>query len=141
MGFRFAAALVLLVHLAFIVFVIVGALLAWRRRWLLALHLPAATWGVWVEASGAGCPLTSTEIYLRTRGGMAGYREGFLEHYLLNIVYPAGLTREMEYGLAAAVLVVNAVLYCLVLRRRDASAGRAAAAQNGRVDVPPAEEP
>jgi hypothetical protein len=118
-----------------------GALLAWRRRWLLALHLPAAAWGVWVEASGAGCPLTSTEIYLRTRGGMAGYREGFLEHYLLNIVYPAGLTREMEYGLAAAVLVVNAVLYCLVLRRRDASAGRAAAAQNGRVDVPPAEEP
>lgn len=121
MEYRLAAALVLLAHLAFIVFVIAGALLAWHRRWILAIHFPAAAWGFWVEASGGACPLTSAENYLRMRGGLAGYDEGFIEHYLLNIVYPAGLTRGMEYRLAAAVVVVNAVLYVLVLRRPRAS--------------------
>jgi hypothetical protein len=138
MGYRLAASLVLLAHLAFIVFVIAGALLAWRRRWVLAIHFPAAAWGFWVEASGGGCPLTSTENYLRMRGGLAGYDEGFIEHYLLGTVYPAGLTRDMEYSLAAAVLVVNVLLYAIVLRRRGVGA---ASAHTGMSDVPPAEEP
>jgi hypothetical protein len=141
MGYRLAAALVLLAHLAFIVFVVAGALLAWRRRWILAIHFPAAAWGFWVEASGGGCPLTSTENYLRMRGGLAGYDEGFIEHYLLSVVYPAGLTRDMEYVLAAAVVLVNGLLYAIVLRRRGASGHAAGRAHTGISEVPPAEEP
>lgn len=117
MGYRLAAMLVLLVHLAFIVFVVAGALLAWRRRWLLAVHFPAAAWGFWIEASGRTCPLTPAENWLRVRAGIGGYSGGFIEHYLLGAIYPAGLNRAMEYGLAVAVLVVNAALYAIVLSR------------------------
>jgi Protein of Unknown function (DUF2784) len=141
LGYRLAAALVLLAHLAFIVFVIAGALLGWRQRWVLALHFPAAAWGAWVEASGAGCPLTAAENYLRVRGGLAGYDEGFLEHYLQELIYPAGLNRQAQYGLAAAVLLVNALLYTVVLGRRRTSGRVPRSPYTGRVEVPPPEEP
>jgi uncharacterized membrane protein len=135
MAYRIAATAVLLLHLAFIVFVVAGAVLVWRRRWLAAVQLPAALWGIWIEMSGAGCPLTAAENYLRVRGGQASYTEGFLEHYLLGLVYPAGLTRTTQYALAALVLATNAVLYgCLLLRRRNAR-------HTGTVEVPPADEP
>lgn len=132
MTYRIAAAAVLFLHLAFILFVMGGALLAMRRRWVLAVHLPAALWGVWVELGDAPCPLTGAENYLRMRGGLAGYREGFIEHYLLAAIYPAGLNRELQLALAATVLVANAVLYTVVLRRR---------VQTGSSEVPPAEDP
>jgi hypothetical protein len=135
MGYRLAAAAVLLLHLAFIVFVVAGALLVRRRRWLAAIHLPAALWGFWIELAGAACPLTAAENYLRMRGGQAGYAEGFLEHYLLGVVYPAGLTRSTEYALALLVVASNVVLYARVMRRGSR------APQTGRVDVPPADEP
>ncbi|GAB3431877.1 DUF2784 domain-containing protein [Massilia solisilvae] len=134
MTYRVAAAAVLFLHLAFILFVMGGALLAVRRRWVLAVHLPAALWGVWAELGDAPCPLTGIENYLRMRGGLAGYREGFIEHYLLAAIYPSGLGRELQLLLAAVVLATNVVLYTLVLRRR----GRG---QTGSSEVPPAEEP
>jgi hypothetical protein len=133
MEYRVAAALVLLLHLAFILFVVAGAALAWRWRWVLALHLPAAAWGFWVELSGAGCPLTLVENWLRVRGGESGYAEGFIEHYLLAAIYPAGLTRGIQLGLAALVLLANACLYALVLRDRPR--------QTGISELPPADEP
>jgi len=111
MPYRLAADAVLLFHLAFIVFVLLGAVLVARRRWLAVVHLPVAAWGFFVEISGRGCPLTAAENYLRIRSGQSGYSEGFLEHYLLWLIYPAGLTRGTELVLAAVVLVVNAVLY------------------------------
>jgi uncharacterized membrane protein len=135
MGYRLAALAVLLVHLAFIVFVVAGAALAWRRRWLLAFHLPAAAWGVWIELSGGDCPLTGAENALRMRGGLAGYGEGFVEHYLLRIVYPEALSRNSQYVLAAAVLGINVILYGLILSRP------ARLTHSGRVEVPPADDP
>jgi hypothetical protein len=133
MEYRLAAALVLLLHLAFIAFVVAGALLARRRRWVLAVHLPAALWGFWVELSGAGCPLTQVENWLRVRGGASGYDEGFIEHYLLAAIYPTGLTRGMQLILAALVLAANAVAYARVLKDRPS--------QTGISEVPPADEP
>lgn len=124
MFYRLAAETVLLLHLAFIVFVIAGATGAARWSWLPLVHLPAAAWGVFVELTGRVCPLTTAENYLRLKAGEAGYSESFIEHYLLPIIYPAGLTREIQFALAAAVVVINAAIYAwLFYRRRSARRG------------------
>lgn len=111
MGYSVAAAAVLLLHLAFVLFVVFGALLVARRPRLAWLHLPAAAWGFYIEASGRGCPLTALENLLRMRAGLAGYGESFVEHYLLPLIYPGSLTRELQLALAAGVVAVNLALY------------------------------
>ena len=108
---------VLLVHLGFIAFVLFGALLALRWRWVIALHLPAAAWGLLIELSGRVCPLTFIENSLRMHAGQAPYADSFIEHYLLAIIYPVALTRELQFVLAGVVLLVNAALYAWVLSR------------------------
>ena len=115
---RLAAYAVLLLHLGFILFVLLGGLLALRWRWAPMLHLPAAAWGVYVELSGGLCPLTPLENRLRSAAGEAGYTGGFIEHYLLALIYPAGLTHEIQYVLAAIVVGVNGLAYAWVWRRR-----------------------
>ena len=115
---RVAADAVLLLHLGFILFVLLGGLLALRWRWAPMLHLPAAAWGVYVELSGGLCPLTPLENRLRSAAGEAGYTGGFIEHYLLALIYPAGLTHEIQYVLAAIVVGVNGLAYAWVWRRR-----------------------
>ena len=117
MLYRLAADAVLLFHLAFILFVVLGALAAARWRWVLVVHLPVAAWGFLVEFAGLGCPLTSVENELRIRAGQADYAGGFVEHYLLGLLYPAGLTRPGQWVLAAAVLVINGALYGWLFRR------------------------
>ncbi|UVW27231.1 DUF2784 domain-containing protein [Massilia sp. H6] len=117
MVYRILADAVLLLHLAFILFVVFGALLVARRRRLLPLHLAAAAWGAGIELFGGICPLTHAELWLRGLAGAAGYSGGFVEHYLLPLVYPGGLTRTLQYALAAAVLLVNGALYLWVWRR------------------------
>lgn len=121
---RVAAGSVLVVHLLFIVFVVGGACLAARWRWIPWLHIPAAVWGTWVELSGAICPLTAIENALLARAGEAGYHEGFVAHYLLATIYPAGLTRSAQFVLAVLVVAVNAALYLRLLRRARRSADR-----------------
>ena len=111
MSYRLAADAVLLLHLAFILFVLLGAVLVARRRWLALVHVPVAAWGFFVEVSGRGCPLTLVENYFRLRAGQSGYGEGFVAHYLLRLIYPAGLTRGTELALAGVVLAFNAALY------------------------------
>ena len=117
MPYRLLADAVLLLHLGFILFVVFGALLVARRRRWLPLHLAAAGWGFLVEASGADCPLTWAEQYCRRLAGEAGYEGGFIDHYLLPLIYPAGLTRELQIGLGVGVLAVNALLYAWIWRR------------------------
>lgn len=115
---RLAADLTLLLHLGFIVFALFGALLAWRWRWVPWLQLPAAAWGVFVELTGRLCPLTTWENHFRHLAGEAGYAGGFIEHHLLPLIYPEGLTRELQWALAAVVATTNLVIYAVLLRRR-----------------------
>ena len=115
---RIAADGVLVLHFAFILFVMAGAALAFRFPKIVWIHLPAAAWGAYVEIAGRICPLTTLENALRIRAGLDGYADSFVEHYLLPVVYPHGLTRTVQFALAAAVVIVNAVLYGLLLRRR-----------------------
>ena len=116
MFFRISADAVLLLHLAFIAFALLGGALGRRWRWMPLLHLPAAAWGFFVELSGRACPLTELENALRARAGEAGYQGSFIENHLLGVIYPEGLTREVQYSLAAVVLVINAAIYTWVIR-------------------------
>jgi hypothetical protein len=118
MPYRYLADAVLLLHAGFILFVVFGALLVVRRPRLLPLHLAAAAWGFYVEASGAICPLTWAELRYRQLAGEAGYEGGFIGHYLLPLIYPAGLTRDAQLMLGLAVLAINALMYMWIWRRR-----------------------
>ena len=117
MLYRSLADLVFLVHVAFIVFVLFGGLLALRWRLAPMIHLPAAIWGAAVEFFGWICPLTPLEDALRRAGGGTGGSMGFIERYLVPLVYPVGLDREVQIVLGAIVLAVNLVVYTVVFRR------------------------
>jgi len=119
MLYRLLADLTVAVHFFLMLFVAFGALFVFWRKWALWLHLPAACWGVFIELSGSVCPLTPLENRLRETAGLQGYQGGFIEHYLLPIVYPAGLTRNIQFFLAAAVLLLNLLIYGIWLRRRQ----------------------
>ncbi|TLZ35593.1 MAG: DUF2784 domain-containing protein [Gammaproteobacteria bacterium] len=106
-----------LVHFAFTAFVVFGGFLAWRWRWLAALHLPALAWGCWVEVSHSICPLTPLENHFRQLGGEAGYTGGFLAHYLVAVLYPPGLTWHIQWLLAGLLVLLNAVAYGHLLAR------------------------
>ena len=111
MTYHVLANLVVAVHAVFVAFVVLGGFLAWRWRRLVMLHLPAAAWGALIEFAGWTCPLTPLENAWRLRAGHAGYAGGFIEHYLLPVMYPAGLTRTVQIVLGAVVVAVNAVAY------------------------------
>jgi hypothetical protein len=118
MLYRVLADAVLLFHLVFVAFAVAGGLLAFRHRWIVALHLPVLGWAAFVEFTGRICPLTPLENRLRAAGGMAGYEGGFVEHYLLPVLYPAALTREWQWTLGAGLVAFNAVVYLLLWRSR-----------------------
>lgn len=118
MYFRLAADSVLLLHLTFILFVLLGGVMTVWWRWIPFVHLPAATWGFFVELTGRVCPLTYWENYFRIKAGQSGYMESFVEHYLLDIIYPSGLTREIQLLLAGVVVIVNIIIYGWVFFHR-----------------------
>ena len=122
----FAADLVVLVHFCFILFVVFGGLPAMRWQWLIWLHLPAVVWGALIELSGWICPLTPIENLLRSSAGEAVYANGFIQHYLVPLIYPAELKRETQIGLGVAVLVFNAIVYTVGYVRNLRKAHRAA---------------
>jgi hypothetical protein len=111
MMFSMAADAVLLIHFMFILFAAAGGLFAFRRPWIAFLQIPAAAWGVFVEIFGKACPLTHLENYWLVKAGGEGYAESFVSHYLMPLVYPSGLTREIQYLLAAAVVLLNLAIY------------------------------
>lgn len=115
---RIAADGVLVLHLAFIAFVVFGGLLALRWRRVVLLHVPAVAWAVFVEVTGAICPLTFVEKHFRAAAGLSGYAGDFVGHYLMRIIYPAGLTRTTQMLLAVVVIVVNASIYAAMVRAK-----------------------
>ena len=117
MIFRVLGDLVLVLHLAFVLFVVLGGLLVPRRPAVMALHIPAAVWGVLIELTGWICPLTPLENSLRVRGGELGYSGGFIQHYIQPLLYPSGLTRGTQIVLGTLVLILNLSAYSIVLSR------------------------
>ena len=124
MIYHLFANLVLIIHLAFVVFVLFGAFLVLRWARLMWFHLVAVVWGAMTEFIGLICPLTPLEVTLRQLGGGAGYEGGFIDHYLMAILYPSGLTREIQIWLGFAALVPNVFIYGYILVRRKRAAAR-----------------
>ncbi|MGE0703224.1 MAG: DUF2784 domain-containing protein [Vicinamibacterales bacterium] len=108
---------IVLVHFAFVLFVLLGGLLVLSRPWTAWLHLPAALWGAWIEFAGWICPLTPIENWLRSVGGGQTYDASFVDRYVVSILYPPALTRDVQWTLGAVVLAINAAVYFLVWRR------------------------
>jgi hypothetical protein len=102
---------VVLLHLLFVVFVATGGVAVLRWRQLAWLHLPCALWGVIVELSGRVCPLTPLENRLRRMGGQSGYEGGFIDQYLVPVLYPTGLTRQGQVILGILAAVINLAIY------------------------------
>lgn len=109
--YRFLADAVVVVHFVFVLFVLFGGALLFRRKWTAWLHVPAVLWGILIQFSGWICPLTPLENRLRALSGAGGYETGFVAHYIMPVLYPAGLTREIQFVLGALVLVVNVGFY------------------------------
>ncbi len=112
----FLADALVVIHLLFVAFVVAGGFLLVRWPQLVWLHLPAAAWGAYIEFSGGICPLTPLENHLRGLGGDATYAGGFVEHYLLPLLYPENLTLPIQQVLGALVVIVNLVAYTLAWR-------------------------
>ncbi|MBN7117786.1 DUF2784 domain-containing protein [Ectopseudomonas oleovorans] len=117
MFWRMAADALVVIHLGFILFVMLGGLLLLRWPSLIWLHVPAVAWGVIVECLHLGCPLTPWENQLRRMAGQAGYDGGFIEHYLIPLIYPAGLTPKIQLYLGAIVVLVNLSVYAWLIWR------------------------
>ena len=111
---RVAADLLLLIHLGFILFAILGGLLAFKWRNIIWLHIPCALWGIGIELTGGICPLTPLENKLRVAAGETGYSAGFIEHYITPVIYPGGLSYKIQILLATLLLAINIVVYYLV---------------------------
>jgi hypothetical protein len=124
MAYRAAADAILVSHLAFVLFVVFGALLLLRWPRLAWLQIPAVVWAAFIEFSGTICPLTPLEVALRQRAGQAGYGGGFVDHYVVSLLYPEGLTQNMQAMLGAVVIAINAAIYIVAFRRWRTSPGR-----------------
>jgi Protein of Unknown function (DUF2784) len=117
MWYRVGADLVVVLHLLFIGFIVGGVFLTLRWAVIIWAHLPAVIYGALVEFAGFTCPLTLLENKLRQRAGEAGYRDGFIAHYMVKVIYPPGLTHGMQIGLGVLLLVMAIIGYSAFLRR------------------------
>lgn len=117
MPYRLLADLVVILHLAFVAFALFGGLLALKWKRIVWLQAPTALWAAAIEFGGWICPLTPFEIWLREQGGETGYRSDFIDYYILPLLYPAGLTREVQFVLGALVLAVNIAGYAWLWHR------------------------
>ena len=119
--YQLLADLIVLVHVGFVVFAVLGGLLAARWQSLVWIHVSAVIWAALVEVLGWVCPLTPLENWLRRKGGQAGYPSDFIAHYVLPILYPEGLTREVQIALGVFVILINLTIYIWIFRTKRAN--------------------
>lgn len=124
MPYHFLADVVVVIHFAFVLFAVLGALLVIGWRKIFYVHLPAAVWAAWMEFSGRICPLTPLENWLRLKGGGGGYSGDFVGHYLLAVLYPSGLTRKVQFVLGGIVVGLNMIIYGYILFARKRRGGQ-----------------
>jgi len=117
MIYRVLADAVIVFHLVFILFGLLGGLFILWRKWILLFHLPSVVWIVLIEFKGWICPLTPLENYFHELAGQAGYTGGFIEHYLIPIIYPAGLTSDIQFVLGCIAFGINILVYLFVIQR------------------------
>ena len=121
MIWRILADAVLVLHLAFIGFVVLGGFLVLRWPKLAWAHVPAVTWGIVITSIGGICPLTPLEKYFTVRGGGEAYGGGFIAHYLTSVIYPAGLTRSAQVVMACLLVAFTTFVYYRVWRHFKAA--------------------
>lgn len=124
MIYNILADTVMILHFLFVLFALFGGLTLLWRRWMVFIHLPVVAWASLIELIGWTCPLTPLEQSLRASSGSGAYNTGFVEHYLIPILYPPGLTPTVEIVLGVLVLATNAMVYAGViwrLRRKQKS--------------------
>jgi len=117
MIYRVLADAVIVFHLVFILFGLLGGLFILWRKWILLFHLPSVVWIVLIEFKGWICPLTPLENYFHELAGQVGYTGGFIEHYLIPIIYPAGLTSDIQFVLGCIAFGINILVYLFVIQR------------------------
>ena len=112
--YEITANLILIVHLIFILFVVFGALLFFTSTKIIFIHFPALIWGSYIELTNSICPLTYLENWFLNKANLATYSEGFIQNYLVPIVYPASLTKDLQIYLGVALIVINIVIYAFI---------------------------
>ena len=113
--YELAADLTLIVHFAFILFVIFGALLFFITTKIVFIHIPAFIWGSYIELTHSICPLTYLENWFLNKANLTIYSEGFIQNYLVPIVYPTDLTKDLQIYLGITLIVVNIIIYGFIL--------------------------
>ena len=147
--YKFLADALVAFHFAFVAFVMAGAFVVLRWRRVMWLHLPAVAWGIWIELSGGTCPLTPLENQLLRAGGEASYTGSFVDQYIVPVLYPDGLTRNLQFAIAGVIVLINGTCYGYLLWRSlararartivPAEAAEAALADEVRADDAPAD--
>jgi len=115
--YEIAANLILIIHFTFILFVVFGALLFFASVKVIFIHVPVLIWGSYIELTNSICPLTYLENWLLHKANLTTYSEGFIQNYLIPIVYPANLTKDLEIYLGIALIVVNMIIYGFIISR------------------------
>jgi len=118
MPYSFLTALVVLIHFGFVLFVVFGGFAVIKWRWLVWVHIPVVAWGALIEFTGWICPLTPLENWLRVRAGKDAYEVGFIDHYIFPLLYPDGLTRQLQYILGALAILINIIVYWWIVRSK-----------------------
>jgi len=114
--YELAANLTLIVHFAFILFVIFGALLFFITTKIIFIHIPAFIWGSYIELTNSICPLTYLENWFLNKANLTEYSEGFIQNYIVQIVYPVNLTKDLQIYLGLTLIVINIIIYAFIYK-------------------------